>query len=320
MNSKGMTIIELLIVIVVVGIIATFAVIAFGDTVSNSQIQADSYNLMVLNKATDKYATTVASNQDIFTSISEDDQRVQALITSGFIDRPIVAQQDGATFEWDVDDQSWDLIGGELSDIYFETTVDSYDWTNQTVEEAQGNGTVSINIDKWSTDDGYLENTSGETRLFIPITQSTYTITVSAALGAGNNGGYGIFFDTTLRDGDVDHDDGYVLQIDRGYGEGAMIVRPRINGRERGPVWSVRANSTSIFPSEAEDPDWWIETHTVKIIVTNIDASTRSASFYIDGDLLGTYEYSNAVGDQQIYTGFRGWGGSPTQFYSIDVN
>jgi len=320
MNSKGLTLIELLIVVVVIGIIATFAVVAFGDTVDHSRIEADSHNLMILNNATDKYATTVSTNSDIFDGINEDSSRISTLISSGFIDRPIIPQQESASFEWDIDNQKWNLIGGELSDTYFETSYDSYDFSSNTLEEAQENGVVSINIDKWDTDNGYLENTTGETRIFIPITKETYTINVNAGLGSGSNGGYGIFFDTTLRDGDVDHDDGYVFQFDRGYAEGAMIVRPRVNGSERGPVWTLRANSTDIFPSENDDPDWWTDAHQVEIVVTNVDATTRSASFYLDGEFLGTFEYTNEVDGKQIYTGFRGWGGSPTQFHTINVN
>lgn len=320
MNSKGLTLIELLIVIVVVGIIASFAVVAFGDTVGNSKIEADSHNLMILNNATGKYATTISGGTDIFDGISENDARISTLISSGFIDRPIEAQQEAAEFTWDVDNQKWNLLGGELSDTYFETAYDSYDFSSQTLADAQDNGVVSINMDKWDTDDGALSNTTGETRLFIPITKETYTITVSAALESGSNGGYGIFFDTTLRDGDVNHDDGFVFQFDRGYAEGAMIVRPRSNGRERGPVWTLRANNTELFPSESEDPDWWTASHSVQIVVTNVNDTTRSASFYIDGQLYGSYEYSNAVDGLQIYTGFRGWGGSPTQFHTINVN
>lgn len=320
MNSKGLTLIELLIVVVVLGIIATFAVIALGDTVSHSRIEADSHNLMVLNQATNKYSTTLSTSDGVFHGITEDNSRIDKLITSGFIDRTITAQQDSATFEWSIDHQKWNLIGGVLSDTYFEVSLDSYDFSSQTIEEVTDNGVVSSNIDKWSTDDGALENQVGQTNLFIPITKDTYTINVSAALGEGSNGGYGIFFDTTLRDGDPDHDDGLIFQFDRGYAEGAMIVRPRINGRERGPVWTLRANNTDLFPSESEDPEWWTQNHNVKIIVTNVNDTTRSATFYIDGELYGTYEYANNLEDKQVYTGFRGWNNSPTEFHTIDVN
>lgn len=320
MNQKGLTLIEVLIVIVVVGIIGTFAVMALGDTVGHSRIEADSHNLMILNQATDKYSTTITTSNGIFDGITEDEARISKLVTSGFIDRTITAQQDSASFEWNVGEQKWELIGGELSDTYFEVSLTSYDFSAQTIDEVTDNGVVSINMDKWDTDDGYLENTTGETRIFIPITKDTYTITVTASLNAGSNGGYGIFFDTTLRDGSVNNDDGYVFQFDRGYGEGAMIVRPRQNGRERGAVWSLRANNTDLFPSEAEDPDWWIQNHTVTITVSNVNDTTRRATFYIDGDLYGSYEYTNAVDGNQIYTGFRGWGGSPTQFYTLNVN
>lgn len=320
MNTKGVTIIELLIVIVVVGIIATFAVTSLGNTVSASRIEADSHNLMVLNKQTGRYATTISYTDDIFNGINEDEARINELVTTGFIDRVINVQQDNASFEWNIADQKWELIGGVLSDTYFEVAIESYDWSNHTIDEATDNGVISSDIDKWTTDDGTLENDVGQTNLFIPISKDTYTVTVTANLGEGTRGGYGIFFDTTLRDGDPDHDDGYIFQFDRGYGEGAMIVRPRSNGRESGPVWSIRANNTDLFPNKTDDPDWWTATHTVRVVVTNVNDTTRSASFYVDGVFYGTYEYSNAIEDKQVYTGFRGWDRSPTQFHTIDVN
>ncbi len=319
MNSKGLTLIELLIVMVITGIIATFAITAFGDTITNSKIEADSHNLMVLNKATYKYATTLTVTDDIFDGLSNDEVRISELISSGFIDRKVEAQQESAYFEWNITNQKWTLNGGELSDTYFDVSLESYDWSSHTIQEAQGNGVVSSNIDKWSTDDGLLENDTGQSNLFMPITRETYTITVTAALTAGSNGGYGIFFDTTLRDGDPDHDDGYVFQFDRGYAEGAMIVRPRNNGRESRPIWSLRANRTDLFPSESENPDWWTETHTIKIVVSNVDDTTRKATFYIDDELYGAIEYTNKLEDMQIYTGFRGWHRSPTEFHTIDV-
>lgn len=321
MNSKGLTLIELLVAIVIIGLIATFAVISLGDTITRSKIEADSHNLMTLNKVTYKYASTVDESSDIFDGFTEDESRINQLVKTGFIDRVITAQQDDAFFQWNVSDQKWVLIGGSLSATYFEVSHDSYDWSLQTIEDAQESGVVSSNIDKWSTNDGVLENETGQSNLFIPLTKESYTIIVTAALTEGTNGGYGIFFDTILRNGDPNRDDGYVFQFDRGYAEGAMIVRPRINGKEKAPVWTLKANQTNLFPSENEDPNWWIETHTIRIVVSNIDLSTRQAVFYIDNELYGTMEYSNKIEEGvQIYTGFRGWNNSPTKFHTISVN
>ncbi len=320
MNSKGLTLIELLIVIVVLGIIAAFAVGNVDAITDNARVGVDSYNLDVLNEVTEKYGNTISIvNNDIFNGEDTDSDRMLRLVEEGYLTSVIHIQQTNAAFEWDIDSQVWTLIGGEYTSIY-SGTGSTYDFSSDTISSISSNGTVSPNMSKWSTDDGYLENTTGETRIFIPVSKSTYTITTTSALSAGTNGGYGVFFDITLKDGDESKDNGYILQFDRGYGSGALIVRPRVNGRERGAVWTLRATDTNLFDTKQNDPDWWTESHTIKIVISNVDNETRKAEFYVDGDFLGDFEYDNEIAGQQIYTGFRGWAGSPTQFYDLSIN
>lgn len=320
MNDKGFTLIEILIVIVVMGIIAGFTLVKVDTIISNTRINVDSFNLSTLNDVTEDYAVYYSVNSsDIFDGINSDSERMTALVTNGYLTSPVTAQQSGASFEWNVTDQAWELEGGEING-YYDGTIVNYVFDSDSLDDITGDGTVSIDMSDWSTDDGYLENTTGESRIFIPISNSTYIIEVSAALSSGSSGGYGIFFDTTLDGDDATKDNGYVFQFDRGYGTGAMIVRPRENGRERGAVWTLREYNSTVFPSKSVFPDWWTDTHTIRIVVTNEDANTRNAEFFIDGTSIGSYSYSNEVDGEQIYTGFRGWGSSPTEFYSLTAN
>lgn len=320
MKNKGVTLTELLIVIVVMGIIAAFSIVKVSDIVTKARVDVDSYNLATLNEVSEDYYLNYGqSNGDIFYGIDTDEERMQELVTKGLLTSLVRIQQKDASFEWDVDEQVWILVGGEQNDYYNGTDID-YSFDSDLLTGLTDNGTVSIDMSDWSTDNGYLENTTGESRLFIPINSTTYTISVNAALGTGNTGGYGIFFDTTLKDDNASKDYGYVFQFDRGYGSGAMIVRPRSNGSEGGSVWTVRDYHTTIFPSKYTDPTWWTSTHTVKIVVTNESSTIRNAEFFIDGQSIGDYSYSNAIDGEKIYTGFRGWGSSTTQFYSISAN
>jgi len=317
MNEKGVTLIELLIVIVVMGTIAAFALPAIGKILTTTKINVDSFNLSTLNTVTEDYADYYAgSASDVFDGIGTDLDRMQSLVTKGYLSSLIRVQQSGASFEWVVAEQVWELEGGEINGYYDGSTV-NYTFDADSLTDITGDGTVSIDMSNWSTDNGYLENTTGESRIFIPISNSTYTIKVSAALSSGDSGGYGIFFDTTIENDDPKKDQGYVLQFDRGYGAGAMIVRPRSGGNESGPVWTLRHYDTAVFPSKTIDPAWWTNTHLIRIDVTNIDANTREAEFFIDGTSIGSYSYTNEVEGEQIYTGFRGWGSSTTEFYSI---
>lgn len=320
MNEKGLTLIELLIVIVVIGIIAGFSIVKVTSIVSTTRINVDSFNLSTLNAVTEDYAQIYAgSGSDIFDGIGTDVNRMQSLVTKGYLSSTIRVQQSGATMEWSVTDQVWYLEGGKLNG-YYSGVSSNYLFSTDTLDDLTSEGTVSPNLSKWTTENGYLENTTGQTKIFIPISSSTYTIDVSAALSDGTAGGYGIFFDTTLDGDDPAKDSGFVLQFDRGYGNGAIIVRPRSSGGEKSPVWTFREHNPATFPTKSSDPDWWTASHDISIVVTNTDANTRKAEFFIDGASFGSYTYANETDGEKLYTGFRGWGSSPTEFYSIDAD
>ncbi len=320
MNEKGVTLVELLIVIVVMGILAAFTIVKVSSIITTTKINVDSFNLSTLNTVTEKYAQQYASSgSDVFDGISSDGERMQSLVTKGYLDSMIRVQQSGASFEWKVSDQLWYLEGGLINGYYNGSTV-NYTFSSDSLDDLTGDGVVSYDMSDWSTDNGYLENSTGESRIFIPISSSTYSIDVSSALSSGTTGGYGIFFDTILKDDDPTKDEGLVLQFDRGYGEGAIIVRPRSYGGEENSVWTLKASQSDLIPSKTADPDWWTDTHDISIVVTNVDASTREAEFFIDGESIGAYTYANEAEGEQIYTGFRGWGSSTTEFYSIDVD
>ncbi len=228
--------------------------------------------------------------------------------------------------------EDYELISNSTIHITFLYRVRLYDLSelNQDVsinfmniskEELLEYNPETANIDKWSTEVGTPLNHqlySREQSLFIPITSDEYTLTVQAKLNNTTymNGGYGIFFDTTL-DSSM-RDTGQVFQFDRGYTSGAMIVRERLNGQETRPTF-FKDNSTDIFPSKYEDPEWWTDTHEITINVVNIDNNTRMATFYIDGTYLGSITYEDIITDETVYVGFRGWSSSPTTYYSLHV-
>jgi type IV pilus assembly protein PilA len=318
-RNSGVTIVELLIVIVIMGIIAAFAVVNVNSILTNTRIKVDTFNLGTLNSVTEDYATYKSiTSGDIFVGVSTDNDRMNTLISNGYLEGIVVAQQNDAVFSWDVDNQTWTLVGGEVGSLDGGST--NYVFSSSTLEDVIDDGAVSINMSKWSDEDGYIINSTGETRIFFPISLNTYTVSVSAQLSPGSNGGYGIFFDTYLQNDNEDRDYGYVLQFDRGYDSGSLIVRPRTNGSEGSPVWILKAKSSDLFPTYAIDPSWWSDTHQIKIVVTNVSETTRKASFYVDNVYFGEMTYNNVISDKDIYTGFRGWGSYTTKFYSISVN
>lgn len=206
----------------------------------------------------------------------------------------------------------------------FEVRVNTYDldldFTKISYEEMLEVEPESIEMDDWTINQGsYLTNNYGETRLFFPISLETYTITSYASLEAGSNGGYGIFFDTYLDEDNPYRDYGYVLQFDRGYSRGALIIRSRAGGSEQNPVWSYVSGDDQLIQNKYEDPDWWSATHKISITVSSLSTDTRSADIYVDDIYLGSFTYDNQVTGKDIYTGYRGWGSFETDFYSLQV-
>jgi hypothetical protein len=238
-------------VLVVVGIIAGFTGVQVTTIVNNTRIKVDSMNLDTLNSLTEDYAYyNNISETDIFDGYTTDEDRMTALVSEGVLSRIVIPQQNGASFEWDVPSQSWQLIGGEYLSLGGMSNA-SLNFTSTTITALEDDGTVSIDMSDWDITEDGLENTTGETRLFIPVGQNTYSITSTASLSEGSWGGYGVFFDTIFQNDNVDRDEGYVLQFDRGYGDGAIIVRPREGGSERSPIWTLRANDSELIPGKS---------------------------------------------------------------------
>ena len=321
MNNKGMTLAELLIVIVVMGIIAGITAISVSNIISDSKIKVDSFNLSTLNIVTERYSyDNNIINNDVFYNLTNNKDRISLLKTNGYIEGPVKAQQSGAYFDWDIDNQIWILIGGEVTSSIIIDSI-NYDFSEKTLDDFTELGTKSINHDKWSLDaNGDLVSSTGQTNLFIPVSKNEYTMEVDATLSEGTKGGYGIFFDTTLRKDNPSKDDGLILQFDRGYGSGAIIVRPRSNGNEAGPLFVLKESQSDLIPSKYIDPSWWTSEHTIKIEVSNISISERNAKFYIDGNYIGEMTYDNTVAGETVYTGFRGWHSSPTTYESFIID
>ena len=185
-------------------------------------------------------------------------------------------------------------------------------------------GAVSPNISDWLLEEKMpLVGASNynEKYIFFPITKDDYTITVEAQLSdiLSTTGGYGIIFDTYFDDEGFEKDNGYILQFDRGYSYGEMIIRPRVGGYERNPFWREMSRDSNYFPTKYEDPQWWIDIHELRIEVSTADDFSRTADIYLDDQLLGTATYDKQITEDQLYVGFRTWGKSPTDFYSLTV-
>jgi hypothetical protein len=225
----------------------------------------------------------------------------------------------------------YDIISNSTIVFYFDFQIKTsafdlnLDFTEISMEQLIEKGTTSPKMEEWNTEISAplaVNKNSMQKFIFFPITDDEYTLTVNAQLSDvfSKSGGYGILFDTSFDNEDSSRDNGYVLQFDRGYANGEMIIRSRVNGQEQHPFWREQSNAHNYFPSKMDNPEWWVAVHEVTIDISNLDDTTRLAKIYIDETFIGSTTYSRIENDSQMYVGLRVWGSSPTDFYHLSVD
>lgn len=115
-TSKGFTLVELLIVIIIIGIIAGMIMLSTGGILDRVKTNADIATVRVLNTATLVYKTTNGNyfSSDVFSGINDDLSRIQKLFDSGNIDVIPVPKVENSLFTWNIGDQKW-VISGDIT-------------------------------------------------------------------------------------------------------------------------------------------------------------------------------------------------------------
>ncbi len=289
----GFTLLELIIVIVVISALTVIAVPWIGGVIEDSKIKADLMSVSSLNRATGYYGSQrPAPGGDIFGGTGSDQARVALLVAEGFLEKPVEAQKTGTEFNWHIATQRWlyslyEVAGGPLS---------SYLFKNHQPNEFGNSGNWSM------TPEGFYSNHG---LLFIPNGQDEYTIITRAFLDEGTNGGYGIFFETTLAEGNLDT--GYILQFDRGYQ--GIIIRPRTNGGESSPILVVRNSDNPLIPDSRRD-EWWTREHEITLQVRNVPGQTnrKAVTVFIGNEsIIDGFVIESSVATANNFTGFRSW-------------
>lgn len=204
------------------------------------------------------------------------------------------------------------------SPTVLQTAQTTYDFSSPTV---QVNHFKMLDSTWTKTPDGFQTPANGGGRLFIPNNSDEYSITTTATLGkdwgsaAGTQGGYGIYFETSLSADNKDT--GYVLQFDRG-GNGLRLFN-FINGIEQWGTYKSYTHSTdSVIPSTNTDP-WWVQQHNVTLEVTRVPGTVdqKRLSAWIDGQKLSiNYTFTSTLDPADSYTGLRAWSAT-TVFKSL---
>jgi len=186
---------------------------------------------------------------------------------------------------------------------------------------------ATIALGSFNNSRSYIRSNYG--LMYIPNERASYTLTVNAQILNRSGNGYGILFDSIATNMSSQSDTGYIVQYDRGYANGEIILRPRINGSEQAPVYRYsvnfdnNGNFTTSNGSKNNSNAWWFEEHEFKIVVSIIDHSSmqKSVSIYIDDEFLFSYDYTSTLITNQVadnLVGLRTWSGN-VAFYQLDI-
>jgi hypothetical protein len=180
------------------------------------------------------------------------------------------------------------------------------------------------------SDDGESIQSAGGL-MYIKNPNETYSIVVRAQIiESGTYGGYGVLVDSTASNLQSESDSGYIVQFDRGYASGEIIIRPRIDGKEKNPVYryAIRFDSLGLFTTTGGTKNntnpWWMDEHKLTIVVAkeNESIQEKSMSIYVDDIFLFKYVYTTTLFDDNAennLTGFRAWNGIDVAFYQLTI-
>lgn len=308
-NNKGVTLTELLAVVIIIGILIGIAIPLTYGIIEKIRIKADLANVQTLNQATYNYVLLNDVSSPYFDLDSTDAERMQVLLSMGYISELIVAKVKDATIYWSVDDQSWLYSLNMIEEV----TSSHYVFESFLTSEFDKTG-------KWVSNPTNLYSTTG--LFFIDNPRSEYLITTSAKLNASTSGGLGILFDTTITSDNKDT--GFILQLDRGFSSGTVLIRPRTNGIEASPISTHKFDyKNSFIPDKntTQGKIWWESTHEITLSVVSDPETpfTKILSVWIDGQLLfDDFSFQSTVSPSLNHTGFRTWG-IGVEYYRMDI-
>lgn len=125
-QRTGFTLIELLIVIGLLGVLAAIAAPMAIRHFEGVRTTADEATVKILNETTALYQIEEKITEgDIFAGIEDDSERMEQLVTRGYIREAVSPRQKDTEFAWHIISQSW-IYRSTLNDVEYP------DWTDST--------------------------------------------------------------------------------------------------------------------------------------------------------------------------------------------
>lgn len=109
-KNKGFTLLELIIVIAILAILSTILIPVVNGYIEKAKIATDTTNLRTLNNVSQLYRINFNPiPEELFSGLTSDTARMNALVTGGFLVAPIAPKQEDQSFAWVSETQQWTL-------------------------------------------------------------------------------------------------------------------------------------------------------------------------------------------------------------------
>jgi prepilin-type N-terminal cleavage/methylation domain-containing protein len=328
-KQNGFTLVELMVVVAVIGILVAIAVPQYVSSTEAARVRTDMANVRILNGVTVHYA--VANNisgQDIFNGFNTDSERIDQLVSQGFLAEEPQPQQKDTSFVWNIESQKWQFSGLIIVDNPLTRYIFSKMNKSDFIFNTWSNGGGST----WSINGTGLQvtGTKNDDQIFFGNNKSYYTLDTTFRLNenSGEVGGLGIFFETTLNGVNQNRDTGYILQFDRGFSE--IVLRKRVNGYESSThggeiLFQIGNRGSSTIKNKSipykTNSDWWESDK--KIVLTVSDSGTpgkKNLTVLLDGaELVSDFLIDSEIEPEYNHSGFRAWNNQPATIYEMTV-
>lgn len=110
-NNRGVTMLELIAILVILAIISAIAIPIIGGTIERAKLRADYDSLQLLNESTLIYEMLETdSSGDVFDGISDDTVRLETMVEAGYLQKVVTSQVKDTSFTWNVETQKWEYV------------------------------------------------------------------------------------------------------------------------------------------------------------------------------------------------------------------
>lgn len=115
-KKEGITLVEVLIVIIVISVLVGLMTLAMPDIIKKANRTVDESDVRNLNSATSSYKTLkrLNGNSDVFEGLNTDLERMLALYDTHHISNIPVPNIKGTAFNWEIASQKW-VISGDMT-------------------------------------------------------------------------------------------------------------------------------------------------------------------------------------------------------------